>query len=130
MYCDYLGCYTCVLSINPFTTVQLPTVEKDTPTSRELLHRIKLRARDLVIPQSNRKWAVDLVNDLRDNLLDFLKNNDEQPFFQSAYWLTSGSYYEMVKVGPSNSISSVISISCTVFNCTEEQCDCVENKGG
>ncbi|XP_067112618.1 cyclic GMP-AMP synthase [Osmerus mordax] len=94
----------------PQQTIQLPTIQKDTPTSQELLHRIKLRVRDLVIPQSNRKWAVELVNDLRDNLLDFLKNNDEQPFFQSADWLTSGSYYETVKIDNPNEFDMMVKL--------------------
>ncbi|KAM9415076.1 cyclic GMP-AMP synthase-like isoform 1-T2 [Salvelinus alpinus] len=68
------------------------------PISPELARWIRVRAQDLKLRQSDRQWAVDLVNHLRESLLVFLKNSDEQPYFQSASVLSSGSYYEMVKI--------------------------------
>lgn len=84
--------------------INLPTAEKPkpgdelAPISPELARWIRLRAQDLKLRQSDRQWAVDLVNHLRESLLVFLKSSDEQPYFQSASVLSSGSYYEMVKV--------------------------------
>lgn len=39
-----------------------------------------------------------LVNKLIKDLMKFLKENDEQPFFKHVSVLSSGSYYEYVKV--------------------------------
>lgn len=39
-----------------------------------------------------------LVNNLIKDLVKFLKENDEQPFFKHVSVLNSGSYYEFVKV--------------------------------
>ena len=66
--------------------------------SPELANWIKLNAKDLKIRQTDRRWAAEVVNDFRENLLKFLKSNDDQPFFQTADFLTSGSYFEKVKV--------------------------------
>ncbi|XP_044027859.1 cyclic GMP-AMP synthase isoform X2 [Siniperca chuatsi] len=65
--------------------------------SPELANWIKLNAKDLKIRQTDRRWAAEVVNDFRENLLKFLRNGD-QPFFQSADFLTSGSYFEKVKI--------------------------------
>lgn len=72
--------------------------EKSVSVSPKLTNWIKLNAKDLKIRLTDRRWAAEVVNDFRENLLRFLKNNDDQPFFQSAEFLTSGSYFEKVKV--------------------------------
>uniref|UniRef100_A0A673B1M6 Cyclic GMP-AMP synthase-like n=1 Tax=Sphaeramia orbicularis TaxID=375764 RepID=A0A673B1M6_9TELE len=64
----------------------------------ELAGWIKERAKALKIRQTDRRWAAEVVNDFRENLLKFLKKNDDQPFFQTAEFLTSGSYFEKVKI--------------------------------
>lgn len=64
----------------------------------DLAQRIKLRAKELKIRQKDRSWAAEVVNDFRENLLRFLKNSSDQPLFQSANFLTTGSYFEKVKV--------------------------------
>lgn len=66
--------------------------------SPKLANWIKVNAKDLKIRQTDRRWAAEVVNDFRENLLKFLKSNDEQPFFQTAEFLTSGSYFEKVKI--------------------------------
>lgn len=90
--------------------IQESSVEVAVQISPELSRWIRLRAQDLIIRQSDRQWAVELVNNLRDNLLDFLKNNDEQPYFKSADWLTSGSYYEMVKIHNPNEFDMMVKL--------------------
>ncbi|KAK6327358.1 cyclic GMP-AMP synthase isoform X2 [Coregonus clupeaformis] len=80
------------------------------PISQELARWIRLRAQDLKLRQSDRQWAVDLVNHLRDSLLVFLKNSDEQPYFQSASVLNSGSYYEMVKIHNPNEFDMMLKL--------------------
>lgn len=66
--------------------------------SPELTSWIKLNAKDLKIRLTDRRWAAEVVNDFRDNLLKFLRGSNDQPFFQSADFLNSGSYFEKVKV--------------------------------
>ncbi|XP_070778375.1 cyclic GMP-AMP synthase [Enoplosus armatus] len=65
--------------------------------SPELASWIKVNAKDLKIRLTDRRWAAEVVNDFRENLLKFLRSGD-QPFFQSADFLTSGSYFEKVKI--------------------------------
>lgn len=65
---------------------------------------IRQRGRDLRLRKTDQQQAVKLVNHLIDSLLDFLKNNEDQAFFKEVSVLTSGSYYEMVKVNLENGI--------------------------
>ncbi|XP_028255118.1 cyclic GMP-AMP synthase isoform X1 [Parambassis ranga] len=64
----------------------------------ELANWIKLNAKDLKIRQKDRCWAAEVVNDFRENLLRFLKSSTDQPFFQNAEFLNTGSYFEKVKI--------------------------------
>ncbi|KAF7691176.1 cyclic GMP-AMP synthase [Silurus meridionalis] len=66
--------------------------------SHELDRWIRQRGRDLRLRQADRQAAVKLVNNLRKDLLKFLKESDEQPFFRDVSVLNSGSYYELVKI--------------------------------
>ena len=74
-------------------------MEESFSISPELANWIKLNAKDMKIRQKDRSWAAEMVNDFRDNLLKFLRSSKDQPFFQSADFLTTGSYFEKVKVG-------------------------------
>lgn len=56
---------------------------------------IKNNAEDLKIRLTDRRWAAEVVNDFRENLLKFLNN---EPLFKSAECLNAGSYFEKVKV--------------------------------
>lgn len=76
----------------------------------ELANWIKFNAKHLKIRQTERQWAAELVNNFRENLLKFLKSNDDQPFFQSAEFLMSGSYFEKVKVSHDPSDKKTIPI--------------------
>lgn len=71
---------------------------EDLSIPNELDRWIRQRGRDLRLRQADRQPAVKLVNHLRDDLVTFLKENDEQPFFRDITVLNSGSYYEYVKV--------------------------------
>uniref|UniRef100_A0A671YTX2 Uncharacterized protein n=1 Tax=Sparus aurata TaxID=8175 RepID=A0A671YTX2_SPAAU len=64
----------------------------------ELANWIKVNAKDLKLRQTDRRWAAEVVNDFRENLLKFLRSSSDQPFFQSAEFLTTGSYFEKVKI--------------------------------
>lgn len=73
-------------------------VEEPVFVSPEMASWIKLNAKNLKIRQTDRRWAAEVVNDFRDNLLKFLRNSNDLPFFQSADFLTTGSYFEKVKI--------------------------------
>ncbi|XP_070702936.1 cyclic GMP-AMP synthase [Pempheris klunzingeri] len=73
-------------------------VEESVSISPELASWIRHIAKDLKIRQMDRRWAAEVVNDFRDNLLKFLRSNGDQPFFQSADFLSTGSYFEKVKI--------------------------------
>ncbi|XP_010898591.2 cyclic GMP-AMP synthase [Esox lucius] len=80
------------------------------PVSQELAHWITLQAKELKLRQSDRQWAVDLVNHLQNSLLEFLKKSDEHPYFQSVTVLNSGSYYEMVKIHNPNEFDMMLKL--------------------
>ncbi|KAM8766362.1 cyclic GMP-AMP synthase [Acanthopagrus schlegelii] len=73
-------------------------VEELFDVSAELANWIKVSAKDLKLRQTDRRWAAEVVNDFRENLLKFLRSSSDQPFFQSAEFLTTGSYFERVKI--------------------------------
>ncbi|XP_078123442.1 cyclic GMP-AMP synthase isoform X2 [Sander vitreus] len=72
--------------------------EEPLSISPELTSWIKLNAKDLKIRMTDRRWAAEVVNDFQDNLLKFLRSSRDQPFFQSADFLNTGSYFEKVKI--------------------------------
>ncbi|XP_040908537.1 cyclic GMP-AMP synthase [Toxotes jaculatrix] len=72
--------------------------EESASISPELASWIKLSAKDLKIRQADRCWAAEVVKDFRENLLKFLRSSSDQPFFQSADFLNTGSYFEKVKI--------------------------------
>lgn len=78
------------------------TTVDDVLVSPELDRMIRQRGRDLRLRKTDQQQAVKLVNHLIDSLVDFLKNNEDQAFFKEVSVLTSGSYYEMVKINKPN----------------------------
>ncbi|KAG7219313.1 hypothetical protein INR49_019117 [Caranx melampygus] len=82
----------------PATPGEGPLVMEESSVSPRLTKWIRENAEDLKIRQADRSWAAGIVNDFRDNLLKFLRSSSDQPFFQSAEFLTTGSYFEKVKI--------------------------------
>ncbi|XP_043072957.1 cyclic GMP-AMP synthase [Puntigrus tetrazona] len=82
----------------------------DTSISPELDRLIRQRGRDLRLRKLDQQNAVKIVNHLIDSLLEFLKNNDDQPFFRDISVLTSGSYYEMVKINKPNEFDIMLKL--------------------
>uniref|UniRef100_A0AAY4CD66 Cyclic GMP-AMP synthase n=1 Tax=Denticeps clupeoides TaxID=299321 RepID=A0AAY4CD66_9TELE len=80
---------------------------------------IRQQARGLTLRKVDQQRATKLVNDLRDKLLDFLKDNTEQPFFRAATVLTSGSYYEMVKINTPNEFDMMLILPAPQLSWTE-----------
>ncbi|KAK7138592.1 hypothetical protein R3I93_015893 [Phoxinus phoxinus] len=78
--------------------------------SQELDRLIKLRGRDLRLRKVDQQNAVKIVNHLIESLLDFLKNNEDQPLFRDVSVLTSGSYYEMVKINKPNEFDIMLKL--------------------
>ncbi|XP_022539020.1 cyclic GMP-AMP synthase [Astyanax mexicanus] len=64
----------------------------------ELDRLIRQRGRDLRLRQVDKQQAARLVNKLKTDLLKFLKDNQEQPFFRDVSPITTGSYFELVKI--------------------------------
>ncbi|XP_029919070.1 cyclic GMP-AMP synthase [Myripristis murdjan] len=85
-----------------------PTQEPE--VSPQLARQIKFCAQDLRIRQKDRQWAAELVNDFQDKLLNFLRNGNQQPYFQSAEFLNSGSYFEMVKIHSPNEFDMMLKL--------------------
>lgn len=69
--------------------------EESASIPTDLDNWIRNNAKELKIRQTDRRWAAEVVNDFRENLLKFL-NNDT--LFKSAECLNAGSYFEKVKV--------------------------------
>lgn len=79
--------------------IGLTPVRRSPPAVSPILDRwIRQRARDLTLRKVDTQRASKVVNNFRDQLLDFLKNNQEKPYFRQAKVLNSGSYFELVKV--------------------------------
>lgn len=76
----------------------LPVVEQSVSVPPDLASWIKHNANNLKIRQTDRRWAAEVVNDFRENLLRFLRSCTDQPLFQTADFLTTGSYFEKVKI--------------------------------
>lgn len=88
-------------------------------SSPQLADWIKVTANDLKIRQADRSWAADLVNDFRENLLKFLRSSTDQPIFQSAEFLNTGSYFEKVKIYSPNEFDMMLKFHVpTRFNLT------------
>ncbi|XP_062842043.1 cyclic GMP-AMP synthase [Trichomycterus rosablanca] len=87
------------------------SAEKDLPISAELDRWIRQRGRDLRLRLADRQHAVKLVNDLKKDLLKFLKENEEQPFFRDVSVLNSGSYYELVKINKANEFDIMLKLN-------------------
>ncbi|CAN9492941.1 unnamed protein product [Ophioblennius macclurei] len=81
--------------------------------SPQLAERIRSAADELKIRQADRSWAADLVNDFRESLLKFLRSGADQPFFQSAEFLNTGSYFEKVKIYRADEFDMMLKIPVT-----------------
>lgn len=92
------GLISC-LCVEFYFAVEVSRAEEEpVSVSPELSNWIKLNSKNLKIRQTDRSWAAEVVNDFRDNLLKFLRSNSDQPLFRKAEFLTTGSYFEKVKV--------------------------------
>ncbi|KAL2080378.1 hypothetical protein ACEWY4_024171 [Coilia grayii] len=78
------------------------------PVSPKLDRWIRQRCRDLTLRRVDTQRAAKIVNHLRDGLLEFLKNNQERPYFRQATVLNSGSYFEMVKINSPNEFDMML----------------------
>ncbi|MBN3286073.1 CGAS synthase, partial [Polyodon spathula] len=67
------------------------------PQDRELRRRIKAKAKSLKLKRSDTNWSAEMVNNLVEKLMEYLKENKEEPYFRDITKLTTGSYYELVK---------------------------------
>ncbi|KAI4871807.1 hypothetical protein NFI96_002125 [Prochilodus magdalenae] len=80
------------------------------PISPALDRLIRQRGRDLRLRKVDQQYAVKLVNNLVKNLEKFLKDNEEQPFFRDVSVLTTGSYYELVKINKPNEFDIMLKL--------------------
>ncbi|XP_051991396.1 cyclic GMP-AMP synthase-like [Xyrauchen texanus] len=86
------------------------TIGDDLIISSELDRLIRQRGRDLRLRKNDQQNAVKLVNNLINGLLEFFKNNEDQPFFREVSVLTSGSYYELVKINKPNEFDIMLKL--------------------
>ncbi|KAI1901773.1 hypothetical protein AGOR_G00037850 [Albula goreensis] len=68
--------------------------------------------------QTDQQRAAKLVNHLRDNLLEYLKNN-KKVLYKSPTVLNTGSYYEKVKINDPNEFDMMLLIPTPRLNWTE-----------
>ncbi|XP_067266921.1 cyclic GMP-AMP synthase [Chanodichthys erythropterus] len=78
--------------------------------SPQLDRLIRQRSRDLRLRKVDQQSAVKIVNHLIESLLEYLKNNEDHPFFRDVSVLTSGSYYEMVKINKPNEFDIMLKL--------------------
>ncbi|KAM4631461.1 cyclic GMP-AMP synthase [Polymixia lowei] len=84
--------------------------DEPVPISLSLARWIRASAQNLKIRPGDRQWASEQVNDFRDNLLKFLKNSSDQPYFNSVEFFNSGSYFEMVKIHKPNEFDMMLKL--------------------
>lgn len=82
-------------------------------SSPELAHRLRLAVNDLKIRQTDRSWAAEVVNDFQDKFLKFLRSSTDQPIFQSAQFLNTGSYFEKVKINSPDEFDMMLKLHVT-----------------
>ncbi|XP_030644398.1 cyclic GMP-AMP synthase [Chanos chanos] len=85
-------------------------LELDPPISQELSKLIKQRAKDLRLRQTDKSRSGALVSHLKDSLIEFLKNNTDQPYFTDITPLCCGSSYEMVKINSPNEFDIILGL--------------------
>nr|QNT09613.1 cyclic GMP-AMP synthase-like protein [Ctenopharyngodon idella] len=78
--------------------------------SPQLDRMIKQKSRDLRLRKVDQQSAVKTVNHLIESLLEYLKKNEDQPFFRDVSVLTSGSYYEVVKINKPNEFDIMLKL--------------------
>ncbi|XP_048086291.1 cyclic GMP-AMP synthase isoform X1 [Alosa alosa] len=89
------------------------------PVSPALDRWIRQRARDLTLRRVDTQRASKVVNNFRDGLVEFLKNNQEMPYFRQAKVLNSGSYFEMVKINRPNEFDLMLILPTPRLNMAE-----------
>ncbi|KAK2830712.1 hypothetical protein Q5P01_018643 [Channa striata] len=95
-----------------------PVLEE--PVSSEMARWIKLSIKSLTISRADRSWAAEVVNDFRDNLLKFLRSCTDQPFFQAAEFINTGSYFEKVKINNPDEFDMMLKLQApTLLTMTE-----------
>lgn len=101
------------------TTGESVCAEQLLSSSPELARRIKLAVNDLKIRPTDRSWAAEVVNDFQEKFLKFLRSSTDQPIFQSAEFLNTGSYFEKVKINNPDEFDMMLKLYVTSrFNIT------------
>lgn len=77
-----------------------------TTPSQDVALRIKERVKALPLKHEERTKAAGIINGFIDPFISYLKEYPERPYFKEVTKLTTGSYYEFVKV--SNSLLTVL----------------------
>ncbi|GCB65328.1 hypothetical protein scyTo_0007690, partial [Scyliorhinus torazame] len=89
---------------SPRQRFQTPIEEAAETTSavilrnKEMSKRFQLIVKKLSLKRDERSLAAEIINDLTDQLIDFLRKNEKYACFKEVKKLTTGSYYEYVKV--------------------------------
>ncbi|XP_067863105.1 cyclic GMP-AMP synthase-like [Heptranchias perlo] len=86
---------------------------------KELSKRIRLMAKKLTIKPEERKLAAEIINDLVDQLICFLRNNEKYACFKEVKKLTAGSYYEFVKISHPDEFDIMLTIPLPRIKWTE-----------
>lgn len=66
--------------------------------SQDVIFRIKERVKSLPLKHDERAKAAGIINEFIDSFISYLKKCEERPYFKEVTKMTTGSYYEFVKV--------------------------------
>ncbi|XP_078093307.1 cyclic GMP-AMP synthase [Mustelus asterias] len=78
--------------------------------NKEMSKRIRMIVKKLTIKRDERSLAAEMINDLIDRLINFLQNNEKYACFKEVTKLTTGSYYEFVKISSPDEFDVMLTI--------------------
>ncbi|XP_044872388.1 cyclic GMP-AMP synthase-like isoform X2 [Mauremys mutica] len=87
--------------------------------SQDVVLRIKKRAKALTLKQEEITKAAGIFNGFIDPFISYLKECPERPYFKKVTKLTTGSYYEFVKIDHPDEFDVMLALPVRSCLCTE-----------
>ncbi|KYO19747.1 cyclic GMP-AMP synthase-like [Alligator mississippiensis] len=78
--------------------------------SQDVIFRIKERVKSLPLKHDERAKAAGIINEFIDSFISYLKKCEERPYFKEVTKMTTGSYYEFVKVAHPDEFDVMLSL--------------------
>ncbi|XP_019407880.1 PREDICTED: cyclic GMP-AMP synthase-like [Crocodylus porosus] len=80
------------------------------PSRDDIFFRVKERVKSLPLKHDERAKAAGIINEFIDSFISYLKKCEERPYFKEVTKMTTGSYYEFVKVAHPDEFDVMLSL--------------------